>query len=409
MDRDKVFRIKDRIEGSTNEKCWIDIDGIESDAQFKNVIISAIKDCEVVLFMYSKAHSEIIDFEKDWTVREINFAANKNKRIVFVNLDGTPLTDEFSFDYGQKQQVDGKSEEAIARLIADLNKWLESTSGNGPTPDLPSDDVVTATNKGKSLQLSLLGKRKGCVVAVSIIASVFLLAVPSLWIFNSPSTSPVSSSKIPTNLHSASPSLNPSPNEIDNEVNLAGKDLGLPSATLENEYNLAAIDLGLPSGTLWANMNLGARIESDFGDFFAWEESETKQTYSEFNYVKDSKNKTMKGRHDAAYTILGSEWRTPCGNDFKELIENCSWCWTTRNGHNGYEVKGRNGNTIFLPASGWIDTDIVEYRNEYGYYWTSDRVNDEFAKELLFSKSVKTIGCGYLHYGRSIRPVIHKE
>lgn len=124
-DRQKVFDLKADIETSTREKCWIDIDGIESDAQFKNVIINAIKDCEVVLFMYSKAHSQITDFEKDWTVRELNFAASKNKRIVFVNIDGTPLTDEFSFDYGSKQQVDGQSPEAIARLIKDLKEWLK--------------------------------------------------------------------------------------------------------------------------------------------------------------------------------------------------------------------------------------------------------------------------------------------
>lgn len=127
-DRKKVFDLKSETEADTGEKCWIDLDGIESDAQFKHVIINAIKDCEVVLFMYSKAHSQITDFEKDWTVRELNFAASKNKRIVFINIDGTPLTDEFSFDYGLKQQVDGQSPEAIARLIADIKKWLKPIS-----------------------------------------------------------------------------------------------------------------------------------------------------------------------------------------------------------------------------------------------------------------------------------------
>lgn len=72
VDKDKVFKIKDQIESALNEMCWIDLDGIESDAQFKNVIIKAINECEVVLFMYSKAHSKIVDFERDWTVRELN-------------------------------------------------------------------------------------------------------------------------------------------------------------------------------------------------------------------------------------------------------------------------------------------------------------------------------------------------
>lgn len=123
-DKEKVFTIKEEIESALGERCWIDIDGIESDAQFKNVIISAINDCEIVLFMYSKTHSKIVDFEKDWTVRELNFASKKNKRIVFINLDGSTLTDSFEFDYGIKQQLDARNQNNIRRLITDLRSWL---------------------------------------------------------------------------------------------------------------------------------------------------------------------------------------------------------------------------------------------------------------------------------------------
>lgn len=127
VDKEKVFIIKDQIESALGEKCWIDLDGIESDALFKNVIIRAINECEIVLFMYSKAHSKIVDFEKDWTVRELNFAEKKNKRIVFINLDGSPLTDVFEFDYGTKQHIDGNSYLSICSLCNDITKWI----GNG--------------------------------------------------------------------------------------------------------------------------------------------------------------------------------------------------------------------------------------------------------------------------------------
>ena len=60
-DKDKVLMIKDQIESALGEKCWIDLDGIESDAQFMNVIINAIRECRVLLFMYSKNHVEIKD------------------------------------------------------------------------------------------------------------------------------------------------------------------------------------------------------------------------------------------------------------------------------------------------------------------------------------------------------------
>lgn len=411
VDKKLVFRLKEEIEHHTGEKCWIDLDGIESDAQFKNVIINAIRDCDVVLFMYSKTHSQIVDFEKDWTVRELNFAASKNKRIVFINLDGTPLTDEFMFEYGTKQQVDGQSSDAVERLISDLREWLNHNTDENHNIEQSSifnipqnagctimvqdgdklvervfsnrQEISKKENKAQNkhiFNIGILGKRKGCVVAVSVLASVLLLVIPSFWMFNTPS------SNSPSGISNSS----------DNIENVQ---------EITNHEQLIGIDLGLPSGTIWANMNVGANSISDFGDLFSWGESDTKKSYTVYDYVNETKNQTLQGRHDAAYTILGLEWHTPSVSDFNELIENCNWRWTTLDGHNGYEIKGHNGNSIFLPASGWIHTDSVEYRNEYGYYWTSDKVNDTFAKGLLFSKSEKKIGNGYLYYGRNIRPI----
>ena len=85
-DKKRVFKIKNDIENAIGEKCWIDIDGIESDAQFVNVIIKAIDDADIFLFMYSKCHTKIVDFENDWTIREINYAQKSNKRIIFLNF-----------------------------------------------------------------------------------------------------------------------------------------------------------------------------------------------------------------------------------------------------------------------------------------------------------------------------------
>ena len=134
VDKDRVFAIKDFIErglgGDVDGKnyCWIDLEGIESDAQFANVIIRAINRADIFLFMYSATHSEIIDFENDWTVKEINFAQMKKKRIVFVNIDGSALSDWFALLFGTKQQVDGTDEEALQRLCNDMRKWLGLSS-----------------------------------------------------------------------------------------------------------------------------------------------------------------------------------------------------------------------------------------------------------------------------------------
>ena len=125
-DKDIVFHIKDRIEAAVGkDECWIDMDGIESDAVFANVIIKAIKQAEVFLFMYSKTHSKIIDFENDWTIKEITFAQKKKKRIVFVNIDQSPLEDWFELMFGTKQQVDATLPDRLNKLIDDIKAWLE--------------------------------------------------------------------------------------------------------------------------------------------------------------------------------------------------------------------------------------------------------------------------------------------
>ncbi len=123
--KDLVFPIKDAIEQNTGNKCWIDLEGIESDAQFANVIIKAINKAAVFLFMYSRLHMEIDDYDNDWTVREITFAQKKKKRIVFLNIDGSQLTDWFELIFGSKQQIDVSSEAAMKRLYRDIRKWLE--------------------------------------------------------------------------------------------------------------------------------------------------------------------------------------------------------------------------------------------------------------------------------------------
>lgn len=124
VDKQKVMEIKSRIEDELGTKCWFDVDGIESDAQFAKVIINAINECEVFLFMYSHAHSEISELDNDWTIREINFAQKKKKRIVFVNIDGTQLTDWFEMMFGTKQQVDANSEQAMKKLLLDISNWM---------------------------------------------------------------------------------------------------------------------------------------------------------------------------------------------------------------------------------------------------------------------------------------------
>lgn len=124
-DKEKVLSIVNRIQQELGVGCWMDISGIESHAQFASVIMDAIEEAEVILFMYSKSHEAIVDYENDWTIRELNYAQEMRKRIVFVNIDGTKLIKWLIMMFPLKQQVNAQSNEEIAKLIKDIGQWLK--------------------------------------------------------------------------------------------------------------------------------------------------------------------------------------------------------------------------------------------------------------------------------------------
>ena len=181
---------------------------------------------------------------------------------------------------------------------------------------------------------------------------------------------------------------------------------------LHPEKNLCnPINLGLTSGTLWADHNIGASSPSDFGDLFAWGETSIKNNYSQGYYnAKDKPSKTIaRTKFDAASKLLGKNWSLPTEQQYKELIDECQWTWKQIDGHVGFEIEGPSGNSIFLPATGWICSTYIEYQNTYVYYWNSDRVihNPQFARSLRFpdKEGKPNLANGYLYYGRGIRAV----
>ena len=90
VDKERVFAIRDGIEQATGEKCWIDLEGIESNAQFVAKIMRAIDECEIFLFMRSKEHNNITNHETDWTIREVNYALEEQKNIVIYRMGNIP-------------------------------------------------------------------------------------------------------------------------------------------------------------------------------------------------------------------------------------------------------------------------------------------------------------------------------
>ena len=169
------------------------------------------------------------------------------------------------------------------------------------------------------------------------------------------------------------------------------------------------VDLGLPSGTLWATCNIGASTPEEYGDYFAWGETEPKDDYwwNTYKWCNGSENTLTKycsnsrygyngftddkmeldPEDDAAYVNWGSSWRMPTIAQQEELAEQCTWTWTTRNGVKGCLVTGPNGDSIFLPAASYHSHKDILGVGSYGHYWlrSFDSLDSDFADILHFN------------------------
>lgn len=189
------------------------------------------------------------------------------------------------------------------------------------------------------------------------------------------------------------------------------------------------VDLGLSSGTLWATCNVGATSPEEYGGYYAWGETEEKNDYSPLTYkyylgdldgdgyYDDSNEYTNIGsnisgtQYDVAHEVSDGKWRMPTKEEFKELVEECTWQWTTYNGVNGQLVTGPNGNSIFLPATGRRLGTGVEARDSLGEFWyasLSESSNSSAYHLGFLSNGVYWNNYSYRYYGRTVRPVMNK-
>ena len=184
------------------------------------------------------------------------------------------------------------------------------------------------------------------------------------------------------------------------------------------------VDLRLPSGTLWATCNVGAEKPEDYGDYFAWGETETKDDYSWDTYkfgksdaltkYTGSDKSVLDPDEDAATANWGEGWRMPTFDEIKELLDNTTNEWTELNGVKGrkFTAKNGSGNFIFLPASGYRDGGSLSRVGLGGDYWSSslDESNPASAYSLFFFSYSVLAGWGYFdrYYGLCVRPVAVK-
>ena len=193
------------------------------------------------------------------------------------------------------------------------------------------------------------------------------------------------------------------------------------------------MDLGL--SVKWATFNVGATKPEEYGDYFAWGDTEPKSNYSwdtykycngspstltkycstsSYGYNGYTDTKTVLDLEDDAASVnWGGSWRMPTRAEQDELrnTSNCTWEWTTLNGINGYKVtskkSGYAGNWIFLPAAGYRnDTGLYNVGSD-GRYWSSSlrTSNPNYAYDLSFYSSDRYTYYDYRCHGQSVRPV----
>lgn len=179
--------------------------------------------------------------------------------------------------------------------------------------------------------------------------------------------------------------------------------LTISNVFVANSQEIQVVDLGLR--VKWATTNLGASDSTQFGNYYAWGETETKSSYSSDNYKYMRNDSIIKYYprateseeileaatigatakragiidnkfylelvDDAAHAMLGGNWRIPSRSHMNELITKCTWEAVITDSVCGYKVIGPNGNSIFLPAAGFIVDTMHLGINVIGSYWTN--------------------------------------
>ena len=195
----------------------------------------------------------------------------------------------------------------------------------------------------------------------------------------------------------------------------------------ENVY----VDLGL--SVKWATCNVGADKPEEYGDYYAWGETEPKDfyfwdtykycdgtynsltKYTDSAYGKDgfSDNKSvLDPEDDVAHVKWGGNWRIPTKEELEELRTKCTWTSTTLNGVKGYSVTsnvdGYTDRSIFLPATGMRIRQWTENTDTIGRFWGNSIVTgddyDAVYLDFNFSRGpgrFSIIRC----FGQCVRPV----
>ena len=186
------------------------------------------------------------------------------------------------------------------------------------------------------------------------------------------------------------------------------------------------VDLGL--SVKWASGNIvkdGTKYSigtpTDRGCYFSWGNVEGHNEGEGYDFSWDSYESTpanditanisATSGYDVARVTLGGNWRLPTSAEFEELIDNCTYTWTTQDGVNGMRFtskkSGYTNNSIFIPAAGFYDGTYLTVDGSGGQYWSSTwDSNGTHARYLLLYSSSQYTTTYPRKLGLSVRGVM---
>ena len=191
-------------------------------------------------------------------------------------------------------------------------------------------------------------------------------------------------------------------------------------------------------GPYWATTNIGAEKPEDYGYYFWWGDTvgykrennkwvASDGSNSNFSFTSGNTptyNKSVSTlqsegwitadgvlapEYDAAKKHWGGDWRMPTKQEFDDLISQCDWTWGSKNGVNGYIVRGKgdySSKSIFLPCAGdGYGTSLYD-AGSLGCYWSSVPYSGSYtAWGLYFYSSYHNTSNYDRDDGQSFRPL----
>lgn len=161
------------------------------------------------------------------------------------------------------------------------------------------------------------------------------------------------------------------------------------------------VDLGL--SVLWAKSNVGAVSESDAGGLYGYGDATGLLTSVQASLYPG--NNIVGGSSDIC--VASGNGRLPSASELQELKNNCVFTDSTVNDVSGYKVTGVNGNSIFVPKTGYRNgTSIVNSgQSAYLMSGTISNSSNNYEYDLALNSNSPSFTTAAAFYGLSARAV----